>query len=56
MATIKDVAKAAGVHGDDRALGLGLPIAKQFAEAHGGTIQLLSEPGDGTLITVELPR
>lgn len=41
---------------DDRALGLGLPIAKQFAEAHGGTIQLLSEPGAGTLLTVELPR
>jgi signal transduction histidine kinase len=41
---------------DDRALGLGLPLAKQFAEAHGGTIQLLSEPGAGTLLTVELPR
>ena len=44
------------VHDDSRALGLGLPLAKQFAEAHGGTIQLLSEPGAGTLITVELPR
>ncbi len=41
---------------DDRALGLGLPLAKQFAEAHGGTIRLLSEPGAGTLLTVELPR
>jgi signal transduction histidine kinase len=41
---------------DDRALGLGLPIARQFAEAHGGTIQLLSEPGEGTLLIVELPR
>ncbi len=41
---------------DDRALGLGLPIARQFAEAHGGSIQLLSEPGAGTLLTVELPR
>ena len=40
----------------DRALGLGLPLAKQFVEAHGGTIELLSEPGAGTLITVELPR
>jgi len=44
------------VKDDSRALGLGLPLAKQFAEAHGGTIQLLSEPGAGTLITVELPR
>jgi signal transduction histidine kinase len=41
---------------DDRALALGLPLAKQFAEAHGGVITLLSEPGAGTLLTVELPR
>ena len=40
----------------ERALGLGLPLARQFAEAHGGTIQLVSEPGEGTLVTVELPR
>ncbi|RZM05856.1 MAG: tRNA (adenosine(37)-N6)-threonylcarbamoyltransferase complex ATPase subunit type 1 TsaE, partial [Sphingomonas sp.] len=36
----------------ERALGLGLPLARQFVEAHGGTIQLVSEPGRGTLITV----
>ena len=42
--------------GSERALGLGLPLARQFVEAHGGTIQLVSEPGQGTLITVELPR
>lgn len=40
----------------ERALGLALPLAKQFVEAHGGTITLVSEPGSGTLITVELPR
>jgi signal transduction histidine kinase len=44
------------IQDESRALGLGLPLAKQFAEAHGGTIQLLSEAGAGTLITVELPR
>ena len=42
--------------GGERALGLGLPLAKQFAEAHGGSIALVSEPGEGTLVTVELPR
>ncbi|WP_419808029.1 PAS-domain containing protein [Sphingomonas sp.] len=40
----------------ERALGLGLPLAKQFVEAHGGTVTLLSELGEGTLVTVELPR
>ncbi|WP_267393178.1 MULTISPECIES: PAS domain-containing sensor histidine kinase [unclassified Sphingomonas] len=40
----------------ERALGLGLPLAKQFVEAHGGSIDLVSEPGEGTLVTIELPR
>jgi signal transduction histidine kinase len=40
----------------ERALGLSLPLAKQFVEAHRGRIQLISEPGEGTLVTVELPR
>ena len=42
--------------GGERALGLGLPLAKQFVEAHGGRVELVSEPGEGTLVTVELPR
>jgi signal transduction histidine kinase len=41
---------------DGAALGLGLPLAKQFVEAHGGTIELLSEPGEGTTVTLRLPR
>jgi signal transduction histidine kinase len=41
---------------DGAALGLGLPLAKQFVEAHGGTIELLSEPGAGTTVTLRLPR
>jgi signal transduction histidine kinase len=40
----------------DAALGLGLPLAKQFVEAHGGTIELLSQVGQGTTVTVRLPR
>ena len=37
-------------------IGLGLPLARQFVEAHGGTLTLLSSPGQGTAVTVELPR
>jgi signal transduction histidine kinase len=42
--------------GGDAALGLGLPLARQFVEAHGGTIELLSEVGQGTTVTLRLPR
>ncbi len=38
------------------AVGLGLPLAKQFVEAHGGTIELHSEPGEGTAVIIRLPR
>ncbi len=38
------------------ALGLGLPLTRQFVEAHGGTISLASEPGHGTTVTIRLPR
>jgi signal transduction histidine kinase len=40
----------------EAALGLGLPLARQFVEAHGGTVELESEVGEGTTITITLPR
>ncbi|RHW17257.1 histidine kinase [Sphingomonas gilva] len=49
-------ARADEARGEDRALGLGLPLARQFVEAHGGRIGIESEPGMGTLLTILLPR
>ncbi|WP_288484370.1 PAS domain-containing sensor histidine kinase [uncultured Novosphingobium sp.] len=39
----------------ERRQGLGLPLARQLIQAHGGTLRLLSEPGQGTAAVVELP-
>lgn len=36
-------------------LGLGLWIARQVVEAHGGAIRVASAPGEGSAFTVELP-
>ena len=35
--------------------GLGLPLAIQFAELHGGTLTVESAPGRGTTVTVHFP-
>lgn len=42
--------------GQIRGFGLGLFYARQFIRDHGGTIDLQSTPGLGTVITVRLPR
>jgi signal transduction histidine kinase len=45
----------AGVRGE-AALGLGLPLTQQFIEAHGGSVELESEKGKGTTVTLTIPR
>ncbi len=35
--------------------GLGLPIVRRIVQAHGGDVELHSEPGAGTIATVRLP-
>lgn len=40
---------------DDRGLGLGLFLCKALVEKDGGSIDIVSSPGSGTLVTVRLP-
>jgi signal transduction histidine kinase len=40
----------------EAALGLGLPLTRQFIEAHDGTVELESKKGKGTKVTLTIPR
>jgi signal transduction histidine kinase len=39
----------------ERRSGLGLPLVRQLIDAHGGKLELMSEPGEGTSAIVSLP-
>ncbi|MGI8611621.1 MAG: ATP-binding protein [Sphingomicrobium sp.] len=50
-----DRVEEAGVRGE-AALGLGLPLTRQFVDAHGGTVELVSKKSKGTTVTLTVPR
>jgi two-component system sensor kinase FixL len=56
QARIFDPFERAVAAGTVAGLGLGLYIARQIVQAHGGTILLRSQPRAGSTFTVELPR
>jgi signal transduction histidine kinase len=39
----------------DKGLGLGLPLAHEIVQTHGGAIEVTSRPGEGSCFTVRLP-
>jgi signal transduction histidine kinase len=45
-----------GAGGNHRSIGLGLYIVKQIALAHGGSVDVESQPGTGTSFRVRIPR
>lgn len=49
-AALLDSSAGSGIGG-----GLGLPLAKQLVESHGGRFTLESEPGQGTAVIIALP-
>lgn len=52
---LEGIKVSADGQGVERRQGLGLPLARQLIEAHGGTLELISEPGQGTAAIVDLP-
>jgi len=41
---------------DEQGFGLGLAIAKKLVEVHGGALTVESSSGEGSTVTVKLPK
>ena len=56
LARVFDRFETNGRGSHHRGTGLGLSIVKSLVELHGGTMQLESQSGEGTTVTVRLPK
>jgi two-component system, OmpR family, sensor kinase len=54
-AIFERLSRGRSAHRNYEGTGLGLAIVRAIAEAHGGRIELMSEPGSGALFTVVIP-
>ena len=53
---LADFGRVAGPYAtQNEGTGLGLPLSQRLVELHGGTLDLDSQPGHGTCVTVRLP-
>jgi signal transduction histidine kinase len=55
LARALDGYRLAGEGHEGSGRGLGLPLARQMVEAHGGRLEIQSEKGAGTTVTIALP-
>ena len=52
--TVQELSRAMEGQIDERRQGLGIPLAKQLVESHGGTLQIESRKGEGTAAIIRL--
>lgn len=50
-----ELARALAGDPAEKRSGLGIPLARQLVEAHGGTLEILSRKGAGTTATIRIP-
>ncbi len=55
LASALDGVRENDAGGLERRQGLGLPLVRQLIEAHGGTLEVLSQKGEGTTAVILLP-
>jgi signal transduction histidine kinase len=53
--TKAELARAMDGQNDTKKQGLGIPLARQLIESHGGTLEIQSRRGEGTTVIIQIP-